>query len=453
MKKNVSKLALIGLSIISGASALAQPSDAQIASLIKGKGAIDVKFTSAQGTVHTTLTEKYYLRTAESKWSTEVAGIYRWERSDYRYDYRGGSWAFNRSYFGSGWYDGIPNPSEKEILALLESSQVGYQGAYFQKPVFSLAADPKFNWHTFNSVEFNVEAIYYKKVSYTEFNKVKATFPVRLYKDTGGGRYDNSVKKAFKDAAWLPIQMDVISVDYGKEEVLESKKISNAESENLRNMQETYADEKNKARISSMGSLDVPAFQNDKEAIYWVHHFLYAGDASKAELLLYSLLTPFYFEGSSLNERGKQLLENLKSGMPSYSKIYCEYPSIKHQQSGMIQFYDRENYSYARISVQQENGQYKIADLDFAFAPNANQLASCQAAGDANCSKPVNTATPKAPEKFQIGDAVVVNWNGQNQNYFKGTIKKIDEYNSNRYFIEFEEVQSAWVDAKFISKR
>ena len=65
-----------------------------------------------------------------------------------------------------------------------------------------------------------MEAIYFKKVSYTEFQKVKATFPVRLYKDCGNGTYDNTAKKIYKDSPWLPVQMAVISTSYGKEEVL-----------------------------------------------------------------------------------------------------------------------------------------------------------------------------------------------------------------------------------------
>ena len=85
-----------------------------------------------------------------------------------------------------------------------------------------------------------VEAIYYKKISYTEFKKVKATFPVRLYKDCGGGAYNNNLKKVLKDAPWLPVYIYVISTDYGKEEILETKTLSNDEVNNLRNMLEVY---------------------------------------------------------------------------------------------------------------------------------------------------------------------------------------------------------------------
>lgn len=216
------------------------PSDAEITDLLKEKGAIEVRFTSDEGTVHTTPTEKWYERTAESKWKTDVDNVYRWERSDYRYDFVGDKWVYNRSYFGSGWYDGVPNPTEEEIVKILHDSRAGYQGAYFEKPVFKLAEDPKFNWHTFNSVEFMVEAKYYKKLSYTEFQKVKAAFPVRLYKDCGGGVYNNSVKEILKDAAWLPVRIYLISTDYGKEEILETKTVDSTEADNLENMIEVY---------------------------------------------------------------------------------------------------------------------------------------------------------------------------------------------------------------------
>lgn len=446
----------IYLLLLASSVLLAQPSDAEITTLLKNKGAIQVKFTSSKGTVHTSLTEKWYERTAESKWTTEIPSVYRWERSDYRYDYSGGRWVYTKTYFGSGWYDGIPNPSEAQIIDILENSMVGYQGAYFEKPVFKLASEPKFNWHTFNSVEFLVEAVYFKKVSYTEFQKVKATFPVRLYKDCGNGRYDNTVKKIFKDAPWLPVQMAVISTDYGKEEVLETKKISSEESENLRNMQEMYGDEIAKKQLAALGTIDIPAFKNDKEAIVWIHNVMYSGDEKKAELMAYHMLSSFYFENgttTTLNERGKQLLENIKNGVKTYSVIYCEHPSVKHQQTGMLQFYDRENYSFARIAVQKEGETYKIADLEFAYAPNSSQITSCKNAGDSNCGEPIKTETAKAPEKFEIGDKVIVNWNGQGKDFYTGKIVKIDPYNPNRYFVEFDEIQSAWIDGKFIGKR
>lgn len=218
--------------IIGGSSALAQPSDEVVAARLKNAGAIEVKFISGEGTVHTLPNEKYYMRTTESKWNTDLPGVYRWEMVDNRYDYKNGQWVFTRSYFGGSWYDGVSNPTEQEIIAVLERSQAGYQGSVMEKPVFKLAEKPNWNWHTINSVEFNVDVVYYKKTSYTEVTKIHAVIPVRLYRDCGGGQYNSNAKEIYKDAAWLNVRMDYFP-GTGNEENLQSITLTESEANNL----------------------------------------------------------------------------------------------------------------------------------------------------------------------------------------------------------------------------
>jgi len=76
--KKIITLILFSLIVV---LAFAQPTDAEITNKLKAEGALEVKFFSAKGTVHTALTEKYYLRTAESKWKTKKEVIYSWSSS------------------------------------------------------------------------------------------------------------------------------------------------------------------------------------------------------------------------------------------------------------------------------------------------------------------------------------------------------------------------------------
>lgn len=434
----------------------AQPSDEEVRKRSMQAGAMETRFTSEKGTVHTTLTEKWYMRTVESKWETNYPEIKRWERNEYRYDYKGGAWVYTRTYQNSSWYDGIPNPSEAEIVALLEKSQVGYQGAVLQKPVFRLAADPKWNWHTFNRVECMVEVELYEKVNYTNVARKKIIFPINLYRDTGGGVHDGNSTVYFKNAPWLPIYMPVISSSYGSETILDTKEYTNEEAEQIRTAQEMEAEVQEGNRLDALGSLDIPDFKSDKEAIAWIHQILLEGDKQKIELLLRKRLSAYYFEqGSSvrLNEAGNTLLSNTLMAAAHYKDLFCAQPTVKHAQDNMIQFYDRELQSHARIAVEQVDGLFRIRDIDCVAEPNSDKLAACQMAGESNCGEAIDVSPENPVARFAIGDRVRVNWNGQGAQFFNGKVLKLDPHDENRYFVEFDEIQSAWIPAEYMAPR
>lgn len=310
--------AVLTLMLFSSFSTFAQPSDAEVKQRAISVGAIETRFTSAKGTVHTTLTEKWYIRTMESKWKTDFADIKRWERTEYRYNFVGGKWVFAKSSLNSSWFEGIPNPTEEEIIAILQRSKVGNQNAVLEKPIFQLAADPKWNWHTVNSVEFMVEAIFYEKTTYTEVTKKKVTMPIRFYKDTGNGQHDPNKKVYIKEPLWMDVHSPTISSSYGSQEILETKEYSSNEADKIKTFLEQELD-------------------------------------------------------------AEEEMNNPQINIEEEEEVKEVYPS------------------------------------------------------------------------FKINDAVTVNWNGQNKDYYKGKIIKIDPYNEHRYFIEFDEIQSAWIEAKFIS--
>lgn len=277
----------------------AQPSDSEITNKLKAEGALEVKFFSAKGTVHTTLTEKYYLRTAESKWKTSKQGIYSWSRSDYRYDYKGGKWLFTRTYFSDSWYEGIPNPTEAEVMKLIKSDIDKYfmaAGEVISYESIKISDKPRWTWGSFKTASCYTEAVYtVKEDNMGNAKKIKEVRIVGMSKDS-----------------------------------------------------------------------------DDKNA-------------------------PFVrFTGTRDNVTQPVLIENVK-----YEVEKEESPFAKYQQ--------------------QETAEEKSAEPTY--------------------------------EKFQINDLVTVNWNGQGKDFYNGKVLKKDDYNENRYFIEFETIQSAWLEAKFISKR
>lgn len=225
---NIKQSLLLLIAFISAFYANAQPSDADITKRSKENGAIEVRFTSEHGTVHYPPSGKYYERTFEAKIKTDAPGVYKWERGDYRYNYSGGKWVFYKYYPSSSWYDGIANPTEAEIINVLEKSEAGYQGAVYEKPVYHLPENPKWNWHTFNSVEFLMEVTYWKRTNPRELSKIKRLISVRLYRDCGNGQYNYKAQEAYVNAPWLNVLMAHFPSTYDGE-VLEVKKLSESE--------------------------------------------------------------------------------------------------------------------------------------------------------------------------------------------------------------------------------
>lgn len=442
--------------LLGSSAAIAQPSDEVVAARLKNAGAIEVKFTSAHGTVHTLPNEKYYERTTESKWKTDIPTVFRWERVDNRYDYHSGSWVFNRSYFGGAWYDGIPNPSEEEIVRVLEESHAGYQGSVMVKPTFKLAENPKWNWHTFNSVEFNVEVTYFKKISYSEVAKIHTIIPVRLYKDCGGGVYNPSAKEIFKNAPWLKVNMAFFP-STNDDKQLEVRTLSESEQNSVMTVEELSEAIENENKKKLWSDFHVPAFQSDQEAIQFIHKVMWDGDLNQIEWMAYTLFDRYYFaddQRTLMNEAGKELLAKMMQLAPNYMYLYCEFPEVKHQQANMLQYYDREGESFGRIAVvPTTDNSYRLNQLDCLFNPSQDKLERCKKSGLNHCGTQAAVRETVKTEQFAANDLVTVNWNGQGKDFYKGKIQKVDPYDANRYFVEFETIQSAWIDAKFITKR
>ena len=212
------------------------PSDEVIAERVKNAGAIEVRFTSDQGTLHQTPLETYYERTVESKWKTNLPDVFRWERSDNRYNFIGNEWVFDRSYFGYSWMEGVENPTMEEIEEVMERSEAGYQGVYLEKPVFRLPEDPKWEWKTLNSVEFQLEVTYWKKWSNNELQKVCGVYSERFFRDCGEGQYVYNAKEAFVNNPWLNVSTFNFSLN--QPEVLETKILTDEEAQNLKSLWE-----------------------------------------------------------------------------------------------------------------------------------------------------------------------------------------------------------------------
>lgn len=125
----------------------------------------------------------------------EVGGLTRWM-------FAGNGWRYQRDLVTWNTYDGIPNPDEDDLIALLESANVNYQPLNMagKQANFRMADPANFEWHNATSVSFN----YVVDAQRAEWQKLaleqaEMTLRTRVYRDS-------------VDAPWRdPLQPELVS--------------------------------------------------------------------------------------------------------------------------------------------------------------------------------------------------------------------------------------------------
>ena len=188
----------------------AQPSAAQIKKDISGPKTVSVTLGSP-GTVEWSSTYKKYVwsRNFVAKVKTDEPGIFVLVTGYASYDVMGGRYVYWRTFTSSNSYSGIPNPTAADVKALIDKFGIEkFMGDYsFHKMIggvesIGLSSEPKFEWHTQNSVSFNVVVVYTKKGNgNTAPNEHgQQTFEIRLYRDNTKADWKNliSIRREWK---------------------------------------------------------------------------------------------------------------------------------------------------------------------------------------------------------------------------------------------------------------
>ena len=117
--KNLKLLLVITLCLCSY-NLFAQPSDATVKAKALSNGSKFVEFVG-EGKVHTNLLETWYIRVVVTKKATEYAGVNYLSAKEYKYKKSGSSWKFERTFHWWGQYEGIPNPTQEEAVAVVKT--------------------------------------------------------------------------------------------------------------------------------------------------------------------------------------------------------------------------------------------------------------------------------------------------------------------------------------------
>ena len=193
MKKNLI-LGLLCLLMLTGSAivGIAQPSEAQIKKDMSGERTISITFGKPGSRTWDTSSQKWiWTRDYTTKLKTEDPKVTQIVTGYAAYNANGSSYTFWRTFPNSSRFEGIPNPTTEEIQALVEKFTVqeifgsyNYGNVVGKIESFGPPSDPKFDWHTMNSVSFDLAGVYTQKtngIGGTE--RGQRTFRIRLYRD------------------------------------------------------------------------------------------------------------------------------------------------------------------------------------------------------------------------------------------------------------------------------
>lgn len=186
-------LAVLALSmfIIPDQAVAQAPSDAQLKKELTAAKTVSVTL-GKPGKIEWSSTYKKYMWTRHftAKLRTDTPDVFVIVKGYAAYDVVGAKHVFWRTFITSNSYEGMPDPTAQDVQTLIEKlgrkqflGDYAYQNIVGEIEVIRLADEPKFEWHTPNSVSFDVVAVYQEKVSYTQVEKVERIHRVRLYRD------------------------------------------------------------------------------------------------------------------------------------------------------------------------------------------------------------------------------------------------------------------------------
>ena len=184
--------ALVFLTVGFADQVAAQPSDAQIKKDLTSPKTVSITL-GKPGKIEWSSTYKKHLWTRDFtvKLKTEDQEIFLIVKGYASYDVVGGRYAFWRTFTTSNSYEGLPDPTASDVQALIRKFGVEMfmRDYYFNRVIgkvesIGLADEPKYEWHTPNSVSFNVVAVYTGKTDDAGGSeRVAHTFRIRLYRD------------------------------------------------------------------------------------------------------------------------------------------------------------------------------------------------------------------------------------------------------------------------------
>lgn len=186
----------------------AQPTDAELKKQLTSAKTVSVELGGPGRREWSTTYKKYmWSRNFKAKLRTDDPDVFLIVTGYAAYDVRGNRYVFWRTFTSSNSYEGIPNPTAAEIDALINKwgASKFMRSYYFNRVVgkvesIGMVPDTDFEWHTPNSVSFDLVAVYTEKTNDIGGTERGArTYRIRLYRDDTKSEWKNLVTS---DKSW-----------------------------------------------------------------------------------------------------------------------------------------------------------------------------------------------------------------------------------------------------------
>jgi hypothetical protein len=341
-------------------AASAQPSEAQILKDLSGPGVLSVKLSdTGGGKVWSSTDMQYYWERGAVVYRN--ANIAEYPNAKLRiggiatYTLIGTQATFKRFYVTYNEYEGIPTPSDAEILGMVKGNLEQFLGSYYYNGIVGelenlrIAEERRTEWHSPNSFSIRFACSYARKTSIYDLTRFDALYETRFYRDA-------------ITAPWKPM-----FISSNKEEKEVSKQsFTREELSALRSLGDLEREQAASASAAALPDIEIPAFQQERDVFLFIHRVLREGTPDQFRAMMLKMLAPSYFvEGSSvqLSPAGQTLVdENLKKayqGKSKYGEQYCPDPAVKHVQPGMIELYNKAQKRHTRIAIGLFGGRYE----------------------------------------------------------------------------------------------
>jgi len=354
------KIILVTLIAFSFNLYAAKPTDKEVINQIKRPNMQDIELSKSGGTFSTYGLQHWWTRGVTYRIN---AGIKEFPKAtikvgaEARYRIVGENYDFDKLKTAWNEYEGIPLPSDNEIINIIKKDIVSFVRPYWNQMVSELdgpilSKDPavrRVEWHTANSFTIHAQAKFSVIVSYTEVQDKLVDFAVRFY----------------RDAVNQPWKQNFLA-SKNKEEIIATHKYTSDEINAMPTQANMAAEKQAQAATSDLPKLNIPQFNSDKEAFAYIYNMLRTGGKKQVEAMFRAMAIPFFFvDGSNiqLNQNGKdalaKILKQTFDNKVTFAQSYCPQLFVQSYQTNMINIVDALKKNKTRISLHMGGGRYE----------------------------------------------------------------------------------------------
>jgi len=301
----------------------------------------------------------YYYRhgyTIVSK--TKYPGITHQYKASLQYKKTAHQYNYDLYTVGDGVYLGVPSPDKTQIIKLINSDLKNFLGDYHYNSIvgeiskIELVQEPEWEWKKLNMLMLKARAVFNEKISDLATQKSEHIFKIVLHSDTYKSPWNKFTAYEIEN----------------EKKILGQKEYSYEALKRIKTLAELDTEKQVTKKISGMPQIDLPIFTKDLDLYALTHNVIMTKDAEVVKAFLYKVMAKSCKEDGNdviLTYLTQQWFDKIIQNLDTYRTTHYIKPKVKHYQSGLMQFYDKENKRAIDIEGIQEYGTWKIHSIRY----------------------------------------------------------------------------------------